>query len=155
MSSSVRPYRPELTRPLCLWDSPGKNTGVGCHFLLQGIFLTRGSNPGLLHCRRILYQLRYQGSTRILEWVVISFSTASSPTPGFEPVSLAYPALTGRFFTPSATWKPWVCSLCANLLNGTLMICIRLCTWIQSLLNKTVAGVISSSVFPWPEAQAL
>ena len=40
---------------------------------------------------------------RILEWVVISFSTASSPTPGFEPVSLAYPALTGRFFTPSAT----------------------------------------------------
>ena len=34
---------------------PGKNTGVGCHFLLQGIFLTEGLNPGLLHCRRILY----------------------------------------------------------------------------------------------------
>ena len=34
---------------------PGKNTGVGCHFLLQGIFLTQGSNPGLLHCRQILY----------------------------------------------------------------------------------------------------
>ena len=34
------------------WDSPGKNTGVGCHFLLQGIFLTQGSNPGLLHCRQ-------------------------------------------------------------------------------------------------------
>ena len=33
----------------------GKNTGVGCHFLLQGIFLTQGSNPGPLHCRRILY----------------------------------------------------------------------------------------------------
>ena len=32
----------------CPWDSPGKNTGVGCHFLLQGIFLTQGSNPGLL-----------------------------------------------------------------------------------------------------------
>ena len=33
----------------CLWDSPGKNTGVSCHFLLQGIFLTQGSNPHLLH----------------------------------------------------------------------------------------------------------
>ena len=36
-------------------DSPGKNTGVGCHALLQGIFLTEGSNPGLLHCGLILY----------------------------------------------------------------------------------------------------
>ena len=36
-----------------LGDSPGKNTGVGCHFLLQGIFLTQGLNPGLPHCRRI------------------------------------------------------------------------------------------------------
>ena len=34
-----------------IWNSPGKNTGVGCHFLLQGIFLTQGSNPGLPHCR--------------------------------------------------------------------------------------------------------
>ena len=40
---------------LCPWDSPGKNTGVGCHFLLQGIFLTKGSSVGLLHCRQILY----------------------------------------------------------------------------------------------------
>ena len=47
-------------------DSPGKNTGVGCHALLQGIFLTQTSNPGLLHCRRILYHLGYQGSPRIL-----------------------------------------------------------------------------------------
>ena len=39
-----------------LRDSLGKNTGVGCHALLQGIFPTQGSNPGLLHCRQILYQ---------------------------------------------------------------------------------------------------
>ena len=48
------------TRPLCPWDSPGKNTGVGCHALLQGIFPTQGSNPRvlhLLHCRQILYCL--------------------------------------------------------------------------------------------------
>ena len=43
-------------------DSPGKNTGVGCHFLPQGIFPTQGSNPGLPHCRQILYQLSHKGS---------------------------------------------------------------------------------------------
>ena len=43
-------------------DSPGKNTGVACHAFLQGIFPIQGSNPGLLHCRRILYQLSYWGS---------------------------------------------------------------------------------------------
>ena len=43
-------------------DSPGKNTGVGCHVLLQGIFPTQGSNPVLLHCRQIFYCLSLQGS---------------------------------------------------------------------------------------------
>ena len=42
--------------------SPGKNTGVDCHALLQGIFPTQGLNPGLPHCRRILYQPSLQGS---------------------------------------------------------------------------------------------
>ena len=41
----------------CPWDFPGKNTGVGCHSLLQGTFPTQGSNPCLLHCRQILYHL--------------------------------------------------------------------------------------------------
>jgi len=50
-------------------DSPGKNTGVGCHALLQGIFPTQGSNLGLPYCRQILYCLSYQGSPRILEWI--------------------------------------------------------------------------------------
>ena len=50
------------TRCLCPWNSLGKNTGVGCHFLLQGIFPTQGSNPGLLHCRQMLYHLSHQGS---------------------------------------------------------------------------------------------
>ena len=47
-------------------DSPGKNTGVGCQDLLQGIFPTQGSNPGLPHCRRILYQLSHQGSPKVI-----------------------------------------------------------------------------------------
>ena len=44
------------------WNSPGKNTGVGNHSLLQGIFSSQGSNPGLLYCRQILYHLSHQGS---------------------------------------------------------------------------------------------
>ena len=43
-------------------DSPGKNTGVGCHFLLQEIFPTQGLNLGLPHCRQTLYCLSHQGS---------------------------------------------------------------------------------------------
>ena len=46
--------------------------------LLQGIFPTQGSNPGLLHCRWILYQVSHQGSPRIMEWVACPFSSGSS-----------------------------------------------------------------------------
>ena len=59
------------------WNSPGQNTGVGSCSLLQGIFPTQGSNPGLLHCRRILYHLSHQGSPRILEWGAYPFSSGS------------------------------------------------------------------------------
>ena len=48
-------------------ESPGENTEVGCHALLQGIFPTQGSNQGFPHCRWILYHLSHQGSPRILE----------------------------------------------------------------------------------------
>ena len=94
-------------RLLCPWDSPGKNTGVGCHFLLQGIFPTQESNPSLLHCRQIIYQLSCAAAAakslhlcptlcdprdsnplgssvhgifqaRVLEWVAISFSRGFS-----------------------------------------------------------------------------
>ena len=48
---------------ICPWNSPGKNTGVGCHSLLQGIFLTQGWNLGQLHFRQIFfYCLSYQGT---------------------------------------------------------------------------------------------
>ena len=54
VSNSLQPHGPWPTRVFCLGDSPGKNTGVGCHALLQGIFPTQGSNPGLPYCRWIL-----------------------------------------------------------------------------------------------------
>src|SRR5574341_1318545 len=49
MSDSVRPHRRQPARLPGPWNSPGKNTAVGCHFLLQGIFLSQGSNLGLLY----------------------------------------------------------------------------------------------------------
>ena len=73
MSDSLRPQG--LYSP---WNSPGQNTGVGSRFLLHWIFPTRGSNPGLPHCWRVIYQLSHQGSPRILEWVAIPFSRGSS-----------------------------------------------------------------------------
>ena len=50
----LQPHGPEPSRPLCPWNFPGKNTGVGSHFFLQGIFLTQGWNPCLLLGRQIL-----------------------------------------------------------------------------------------------------
>ena len=64
MSDSLRPRGQQPIRFLCPWNSPGKSTGVGCHFLLQGIFLTQGFNSGLLHCRQTLYHLSHQGSPK-------------------------------------------------------------------------------------------
>ena len=82
-------------------DSPGKNTEVGCHTLLQGIFPTQGSNPGLLHCRQILYHLSHQGkpiSTEVGN-LAYPFSRGSSQPRNWTKVS----CIAGAFFTSWAT----------------------------------------------------
>ena len=106
MSDSLRPHG--LHRP---WNSPGQNTRVGSLSLLQGIFPPQGSNPGLPHCRQILYQLSHKGSPRILRWVAYPFSSRSSPPRNQTGVSCT----AGGFFTNWATreallsvYKPWV-----------------------------------------------
>ena len=63
MSNSLQLHGLKPTRLLCSWDFPGTNTGVGCYFLLQGIFPTQGLNPNLLHCRWILYQASKSAQT--------------------------------------------------------------------------------------------
>ena len=77
------------------WNSLAQNTGVGSLSLLQGIFPTQGSNPGLPHCRRILYQLSHKGSPRTLEWVAYPFSSRSSWPRNWTGVS----CIAGGFFT--------------------------------------------------------
>ena len=64
MSDSLQSYGLWPSRLLCPWNFRGKNTGVGCHFLLQGIFPTQGLNPcllWLLYCRWFLYLLSHRG----------------------------------------------------------------------------------------------
>ena len=62
VSDFVAPWTEKPARLLCSCNSPGKNTRMSNHPLLQGIFLNQGPNPGLLHCRWILYHLNHQGS---------------------------------------------------------------------------------------------
>jgi len=70
VSDSLRPRG--LHSP---WSSPGQNTGVGSLSLLQGSFPTQGSNPGLSHCRRVLYQLSRRGSRGIYSYTGSNISS--------------------------------------------------------------------------------
>ena len=82
-------------------DSPGQDTGMGSLSLLQRIFPTQGSNPGLPHCQRMLYHLNHQESPSILEWVACPFSSGSFRPRNWTGVS----CIAGRFFNSWATRK--------------------------------------------------
>ena len=84
------------------WNSPGQNTGVGSLSLLQGIFPTQESNPGLPHCGQILYQLSHKGSPRIREWVAYPCSRGSSQPRNQTRVS----CIAGGFFATELSGKP-------------------------------------------------
>ena len=107
-------------------DSPGKNAGVRCLALLQGIFPAQGTNPGLPHCRRMLYHPTHHGSPRILEWVAYPFSRGSSQHRNGTGIS----CIAGGFFTQWATRKPpW---------GYTLAYINPLFTFLPSLVAQTV-----------------
>ena len=110
------PWTVEPTRLRHPWDFPGKNTGVGCHFLLQGIFTTQGSNPGLLHCRETVWATReadllvtqyhqflcfYYGS----ESFIILFAEFSRT----QNLSVGFPRFICSLFFPSLL-IPWILS---------------------------------------------
>ena len=84
------------------WNSPGQNTGVGSLSLLQGIFPTQGLNPGLPHCRQILYWLSQKQRPRILQWVAYPFSSRSSQPRNWTGVS----CIAGGFFNNWGIRKP-------------------------------------------------
>ena len=118
------------------WNSPSQNTGVGSLSFLQGIFPTQGSNPGLPHCRQIIYQLRYQRSPRILEWVAYPFSRGSSQTRNWTGVScIAVDSLPAELPGKPLVWYNLIyfCSFC-------------LCLWCH--IQKTTVKT-SVEVFPY------
>ena len=143
MSSPLQPHG--LYSP---WHSPGQNTGVGSLSLLQGIFPTQGSNPGLPNCRQVLYQLSHQGSPRILEPVAYPFSSRSSRLRDRIRVS----CIAGGLFTNWATREVCVC-VCVFRLIFHVCVCIyiyihiflcpvkeQLLTWLQVLGLSWRAG---------------
>ena len=99
MSDSLWPHGLQPTKHLCPWGFSRQEYGMGCHAFLQGIFPAQGSNPGLLHCRQILYHLSHQGNPRILEWVAYPFSRGSSLLRNWTRI----PWNAGRFFTTRVT----------------------------------------------------
>ena len=101
----VRLFATPLTRES--WNSPGKNTGVGSLSLLQGIFQAQGLNPGLLHCRWILYQM----STREALKMVVQFSSVTQSCPTLcDPMNCSMPGLPVHHQLPDSiqTHVHWV-----------------------------------------------
>ena len=114
MSDSLRPHGLYSS-----WNSPGQNTGMGSLSLLQRIFSTQGSNPGLPHCRQILYQLSHQRSPRILESYPIP-SPVDLPDPGIE---LGSPASQMESIPTELSGKPepdlYIVNISANIITIT------------------------------------
>ena len=100
MSDSLQPHG--LYTP---WNSPGQNYWNGYPFPSPGDLPTQGSNPGLPHCRWIIYQLSHKGSPRIMEWVAYPFSSGSSQLRNRTGVSY----IAGRFVTSWATREAHGC----------------------------------------------
>ena len=101
---------PMDTRLLCPWDFLGKGTGVGCHFLLQGIFLTQGLSPGLPHCRQTLYHLSHQGSHSSLSYMQMGHVRLQLSQPGWkkEPAELGEkPSPVVMESCPLCSWDAW------------------------------------------------
>ena len=126
MSDFVTPW----TRLLYPWNSPGILLGLSSHSLLQGIFPTQGLNPGLPHCRQILYQLSHKGSPGMLEWVAYPFSSGSSQPRNWTGVS----CIVGGFFTNWAIREAQEVGLPSDKGNVLLNLCFdqrwaRSCPW--------------------------
>ena len=128
MSNSLRPHGLWPTRLLHPRDFPGKGTGVGGHFLLQGIFMTQRLNPGLLHCRQTLYHLSHQGSWFIhrCEWgIKISH---------YYCVTVNFPLLCYCEF-PLSYFLAFALHICiASKLGAYIFVMVISSSWIEPLI---------------------
>ena len=110
VSDSLQPHGLQPARLLCPWDSPGRNPGVGCRVLLQGIFLTQGLNLGLLYWRRVHYHLSHTVLSFFLSsfffsfhplflCFLSSFSLLLSIPPPYFPSFLPFMQQAGSYFS--------------------------------------------------------
>ena len=143
MSGFLWPHRLLPTRLLCPWNSPGKSSGVGSHFLFQGIFLTQGLNRGVSHCRQIPYHLSHQVQSlqnklwgqKLIKWNLpsskekVSLTLKSSVTQKKSETTQLCPTLC----------DPMGCSLPGSSVHGILQ--ARILEWI---------AISSSRGSSWP-----
>ena len=115
-------------------DFPTRNTGMGCHALLQGIFPTQGSNPSLPHCRQVLYRLSHQGSpSQLLKWVAYPFSRG----PSQPRIRTRISCIAGRFFTSWATRE--------------VLMFIEVCVKVCSKMSNSLLSHNPSNSYPSPQ----
>ena len=135
------------SQALCPWDSPGENPGVGCHALVQGIFLTQGANPHLLwllHCRQVLYCW----TTREATWCILmmislkekhSFQSLAAQRNRHPLLCLNFGDWLNRevfsFLVGGASQPP-----IASTVQNSLM-------WMSIVVSKTLSGPFSASSF--------
>ena len=138
MSDSLWPRGLWPARLLCPWDSPGKNTGMGCHFLLQGNFPTKGLNPHLLH-----WQMDSLPLSRLESPVAISYLLAFTGGSDSNSISIVYMLIpiSQSSHPPFSPWYPYVCSLHQDTFVFKMAFC-----FIQYLLNDCFLGTRGSLI---------
>ena len=144
MSNSLQPHGLQPTRLLCPWDFPGKNTEVGCHFLLQGIFLTQGSNSHLLHL------------SPALAGRFFTIASPGIPTRGFPKIS--HGSMTVRLILGPLMFLPtdhgWDCGHLKTFLFMCLMPVMAGCVWgLFSQISLSSHGF--SAWLAWDSSQHL
>ena len=142
-SHSLRSHGLQPARLFCLWNFPGKNTGVGCQFRLQGIFKTQGSNPGLLH---------------LLHWQADSFTTEPPGKSPWYVFSLAFPkAKNMELSARKDSWhlgslyklSPWPWLKSHNrFFPGMCKITVPICETLIGVHCKEYSSIYSA--FSWP-----
>ena len=119
---------------------------MGCHALLQGIFPTQGSNPGLSHCRRILYHLSHQGSPWLLEWVAYPFYRGT-----FQPRNWGLLPYRWILYQLSYPWSPLLGIYPESESESEVaQSCLTLCNPVDcSLPGSSVHGIFQARVLEW------
>ena len=112
MSNSLQTHGLQPTRLLCPSDVSGKNSGVGCYFLLQGIFPTLGLNPSLLNCKWILFSLSHRGCQRISRERSVIFLNSVSQSKYLLynlPLVCKLPSCSSICFLKNFLWENVIC----------------------------------------------